>query len=268
MFFKEKTGGNQKMENERIIELIQKGVDVQQNYEKLFAKNKKFILWAIKRRLGITTEYHADALQDGYFAITEAATKFDLGAGVAFTTFLMPYMLKHILKPYKQHYNTAGLVIPSKIREVYYKARKAQSELCNELQRPPTVKEISDKLHISQSRIKEAFDFNQPIVYLDKEITSEDGTETTLGAVICDNLAQTEFERIDESDIKIIVNKALAKLSPSMRKSIKLKYYAELSYKEIGQAMNISAQQARQLVSTAILQLRKDKGILSLKKYL
>ena len=262
MFDKKKDGDN--LENEQLVKLIRKGVDVQKNYEILFAKNKKFILYAIKR-LGIATECYADALQDGYFAIREAVTKFDFSAGVAFTTYLMPHILNSILKPYKKQYNTAGLVISPNIRTLYYKARKAQSELYNELQRSPTVKEISDKIHIPQSKIDEVLIFNESIVYLDKKITSEDGTETTVGDMICDNAAEQDFERIDNSDIESVVNKALAKLSPSMQQCIRLKFYDELPYSKIGQVMNISAQQARQIVLSAITQLRKDKDILSLK---
>lgn len=86
MLDKKKDGDN--LENEQLVKLIRKGVDVQKNYEILFAKNKKFILYVIKQ-LGITTEYYADALQDGYFAIREAVTKFDFSAGAAFTTYLI-----------------------------------------------------------------------------------------------------------------------------------------------------------------------------------
>lgn len=249
-------------EIEQLIKQIQKGVDVQKNCNELYAKYKNFVLWKI-RRLGIETEYYADALQDGYFAIMEAATKFDFSAGVAFTTYLAPYILKYVMTPYQNNYISSGLSVSSDLRNVALKARKAQKELCVELQRLPTTKEIAESINISEKRTADALKSSSFICSLDDKAKKD--SDVTIGELICDDSSITEFECVETADIKYILEKSLARLNPVLQKSIRLKFYNDLSYKKIGEIMNISPIQARNNVNAAIIQLRKDNDILSLK---
>lgn len=258
----EKTPVKVNTKSEQLIKQIQKGVDVQKNCSSLYAKYKDFILWKI-RRLGITTEYYADALQDGYFAIMEAATKFDFSAGVAFTTYLVPYILKYVMTPYQNNYTTAGISVSSDLRNIYFKVRKVQKELCVKLQRLPTTKEIAENINISEKRIADALKSSGFIYSLDDKAKKDN--DVTIGELICDDNSITEFERVETADVKYILEKSLARLTPTLQKSIKLKFYNDLSYKKIGEIMNISPIQARKNVNAAIIQLRKDNDILSLK---
>ncbi len=249
--------------NEEIVKKIQQGIDEEYNLLRLYERNKKFIRLMLRKSF-VDEAYQEDAMQDAYLCMERATRNFDINAGYKFSTFLAGY-LKEVISDYRYRHSVS-IKISTEARQLYFKARKAESELAERFGRKPTTKEIAEYLEVSAEVLQGALIANQEIKSLQQSVLSDD-EDLLLQDAIFDENSFEEYSKIEEYDLPEILNCAVNKLSPTLRRCIRLRFYSEYTIKEISTKLGLTTYQVSVNIDKGIKELRKDKTIQALKNY-
>ena len=176
-----------------------------------------------KKFAGRGVEYD-DLLQVASEALISGVEKYDPDMGAQFTTYITP-TVTGIIKNYFRDYSRA--VRPP--RRVYALASKIRAE-SNEYFKAhgvkPTVRQLSEKLGASEELVMEALEYRSPV--------SLDG-EGHLYDVIPDS--KDNFEVFEDSES---LRAEIAKLDPTERKVVALRFIEGKSQAEAGKILGVS----------------------------
>ncbi len=136
------------MSNEKIVEQIQKGIDVTANQERLWQKNRGFVAWCIRKHVGgCDGQDFDDFMQEGFIGLMEAARSFDAGNGAKFLTYA-EYGIRKCVYRYNG-LNTYMVRVPEYLKTRMRKLAAFKQEYREKYHREPDAEEIQGKLRIS-----------------------------------------------------------------------------------------------------------------------
>lgn len=174
-----------------------------------------------------------DLFQVASEALIQGVEKFDPDLGNRFSTYITP-TITGIIKNYFRDYSRS-MRLP---RRIYVVAAKVREEIDAYYQKhgvKPTVKELSQKLDISEELIQEALECKTP-VSLDSRTTGEDGdNDAPLYDMISDD--SNSFEDFEDAES---LKTEIAKLDPIEQKVITLRFAQGKSQSEVGKLMGVS----------------------------
>ena len=245
------------MENEELVLQIQAGKNKQQNMEQLYTQNRPFIYC-------IATNYSSyadieDLMQEAYFALEEAAKKFDPDKGVKFLTYL-PYQLKSVLGKYICNCGKLKR-IPAYEMERISKYRKYISD-CKVLKGvEPTDQMICDFLEITQrqlNRLRKDL-FESECISIDEQLPGSD--DLTIGETLPDqeNLENQVVTRLSESWATNLIWKIVDELDQKKSQIIVERYKESTTLKELAKRFCVSPERIRSIEHDALLLLRNKK---------
>lgn len=185
-----------------------------------------------KKFAGRGVEYD-DLLQVASEALISGVEKFDPALGNQFTTFVTPTVTGAIKNYFRDYSRTVR--IPRRIYTVSSKVRDAANDYYKEHGVKPTVKQLAAVTGFSEELVVEALEFRSP-VSLDAPVTTgDDGSETALGDVI--SASGDSFEQFE--DIESLKTE-IAKLGPTEKQVITLRYLQGKSQSEVGKILGVS----------------------------
>ena len=183
-----------------------------------------------KKFAGRGVEYD-DLLQVASEALISGVEKFDPDMGTQFTTYITPTvtgMIKNYFRDYSQ-----AIRPPRRIYALATKIRQETNEYYKLTGKKPTVKQLSEKLGASEELIMEALEYRTP-VSLDAKVGGEDG-EGPLYDVIPD--LSDSFEKFEDAES---LRTEIAKLDPTERKVVNLRFVHGKSQAEVGRILGVS----------------------------
>lgn len=139
------------MSNEQIVEQIQNGINVTENQERLWLKNRKFVLMIIKQYCGFTEDLD-DLEQQGFLGLITAAMKFRPDKGTKFITYSAYWIKQSIFR-----YNEAccgSIRVPAYMKANIRKYERYRQECKNQNGRFPTDEEMCIELGISHRSLE------------------------------------------------------------------------------------------------------------------
>ena len=183
-----------------------------------------------KKFAGRGVEYD-DLLQVASEGLISGVEKFNPDLGVQFTTYIIP-TVTGMIKNYFRDYSRA-VRLPRRIYTLAVKVRAEVNEYFKEYGAKPTVKQLSQKLGISEEQIMEALEYRAP-VSLDSTVKSEDG-EGLLYDVIPDD--SNGFEKFEDTES---LRAEIKKLDATEQKVVKLRFVEGKSQAEVGKILGVS----------------------------
>lgn len=183
-----------------------------------------------KKFAGRGVEYD-DLLQVASEALISGVEKFDPDMGTQFTTYITP-TVTGIIKNYFRDYSRS-VRLPRRIYSLATKLRAESNEYFKEHGAKPTVKQLSEKLGVSEELVMEAMEYRAP-VSLDATVTGEDG-EGLLYDVIPDN--NDTFENFEDKES---LRAEIEKLDPTEKKVVTLRFIQGKSQAEVGKILGVS----------------------------
>ncbi|RKD34461.1 FliA/WhiG family RNA polymerase sigma factor [Thermohalobacter berrensis] len=206
---------------------------------------------------GGNVEYD-DLLSYGVFGLIDAIEKFDINRNLKFETYAQIRIRGAIVD------NLRKLDwIPRSLRQKTKEIEKAINKLENKLQRNVTIKDIAEELDKDESEIKtilgQTSTFN--LVSLE-EILTERGEYN-----IYSKSYDTPETIYQNKEIKKILKEVIDSLPEREKLIISLYYYDELTYKEIGEVLNLSESRISQLHSKIILQIKNNLNKIGVNNY-
>ncbi len=193
-----------------------------------------------------------DLYSVGILGLIEAVAGFDLSRGVKFTTYAVPRIRGAVIDELR-----ALDWVPRSLRTRVGQLQRAYVEIENENLRAATDQEISDRLGIT---LKDLDDLllkasRISVLSLDEEVWVAGDSEVSRLEMTA---APTEDPRgdIHREEIQRIMKQAIRNLPEKERLVVALYYINELTFKEIGEVLEVTESRVCQLHSKAVSRLR------------
>lgn len=248
--------------NEKLVQAIQNGEDVENNLEQLYKQNRG-IIFHYARKYVDGDEDIEDYLNEGYFAVMEAAKKYKPEKG-AFNTFL-GYQLLKTFTTYQGKTNPGG--IPLYVYEDIIKYKRALSVLEAETGRTPTPEETAERAGLSTARLnrlQSALLYDSP-TSLYKIVSALGEEETELIDFMPDEydleseVVEKVFrEQIEKKGIWKICEKVL---SPREMEAIRWKYVEDMPVYKLGEKWGVSGTMANIVYNRAMNKLKYNRHL-------
>ncbi len=231
--------------------------------DKMIRCNLRLVVKIAKRYM--TPEWQlCDLIQEGNIGLMKAAEKFDYRKKVKFSTYASWWIKQAIIRSISNKRRIIRL--PYRKEEKLKKINKTISELTQELNRSPSVEEISDKVGYKEIDIINLKNITENFVSIDSEVNEE-------GFVFLNFLNDEKYcpERIlSQDNLKKLTEEILESLKIKEKEILKQRFAFDDRKKEtlksIAKKLGISPESVRQIEIKAIKKIRENYP--HLKEYL
>lgn len=198
-----------------------------------------------------------DLLGYGVLGLMDSIEKFDITKNIKFETYAQIRIRGEIIDNIrKQDW------VPRTLRKRSRDIQEIVFKLENQLGRKPTNEEVAEKLEISvkelERNLSDMSTFN--VSSLEDMLAAQGDYAIDTG----NNTPRTPEEIYENKDMKNVLANSIDQLGERERMIISLYYYENLTYKEIGEVLDLSESRISQIHSKAIIDIKnnfKKQGI-------
>ena len=211
--------------------------------DSLVENNLGLVHLCANRFRGRGIEYD-DLYGAGCVGLVKAASAFDTGRGVKFSTYAVPVILGEI----KRLFRDGGSVKVSRsVRELGMKINRAREQFTVVNGREPTISELAELTGSEPEDVAEAIAVNQPTVSLTDNSDSEDKVGQIDVAV-----PAPDIELVDILSLR----QALQTLDETDRKLIYFRYFKDMTQTKTAKALGMTQVQVSRREKKLLLRLR------------
>ena len=238
------------LSNNEMIQLFKKYKEGDKSAkEKLVNGNLKLVL-SILKKYNNRCDNMDDLFQIGCIGLIKAIDNFDISFDVKFSTYAVPMILGEV-KRYLRDNNS--LRVARSIKDIAYRALQIKEELTNNLNREPSVKEISEKLGVSEYEVTLALDSMKDVISISEPIYNDGGDTIYLIDQIEDK--NSKMNNIDE---KVALNSAINKLKGKEKYIIIERYITGKTQMELADEIGISQAQISRIEKSALNNIKNN----------
>ncbi|SNY36298.1 RNA polymerase, sigma subunit, RpoX/SigF [Orenia metallireducens] len=234
-------------ETKRLISLSQQGD--RRAKDELIKHNLRLVM-KIAHRFKNSGYSIEDIFQIGSIGLIKAIDGFDLSKGVKFSTYAVPLIIGEI-KVFLRDDNIVK--VSRSVKETAYRIKKIKEELEQQLNREPTIKELSEQLGLSAEEIVSALEAVQAPKSIHEQVYQKEGSSLELA----DQLVDDEDHYNDKLNL-LALNHVLKKLDKRSQLIIKLRYFEEKSQGEIAKVLGLSQAQVSRLEKKILKLIRSE----------
>jgi RNA polymerase sigma factor for flagellar operon FliA len=202
---------------------------------------------------GLAADADVDELVSaGTMGLMSALESFDLGRGLAFSTFAVPRIRGAILDELRRQDH-----VPRSVRRKTRSIAAARETLTRTLGRAPEPSEVASALEVDTETLwRWQADVEGAVhVPLDRSAVDRDGT-TASPADFLGNGEELTDDRLTREEEVALLREALLGLKDQERTVLSLYYFEELKAREIAEVLGVSESRISQIRSKALGQLR------------
>ncbi len=180
-----------------------------------------------------------DLYQVACVALLKALGRFDSEKGAAFTSFAVPCMVGEIRNYFRD--DARMIRLPRRGVQLAAQVQRARSELEQTLGRSPRADEIAQKLNVRMEDVLEAIE-----IHAHRTLSLEEGASN----------ASEEDAALEAFETKEQLNSALNALDEKQQSVIRMRFFENLSQKEIAQRLNVSQMTVSRTERSALEKLK------------
>lgn len=219
--------------------------------DKLVTANLRFVITVAKQYqhqgLGLS-----DLIQYGNEGLVKAAKHYDGTKGYKFISYAVWWIRQAIISAIYNASNTIRFSTSHLSRQ--YKIKRSISKLETQLERSPTIEEISQDIDMPVSQVNDIFLYDREIISADSSTGTED---LTIGdAIQGDSYSDTNI--IKESNLEY-VDRIISRLGGREQDIIRLLFginVREQTLEEVGNKFGTTAERIRQIKENALVKLK------------
>lgn len=220
--------------------------------DKLINGNLKLVL-SILKKYNNRTDNMDDLFQVGCIGLIKAIDNFDLSHDVKFSTYAVP-MITGEIKRYIRDNNSVR--IARSIKDISYHALKIKEELTNKNNKEPSIKDIADKLKLSEFEVSNALDSMKDTISMFEPIYNDSGDTIYLSDQLEDK--KNNMNNIEE---KLALKEAFNNLNERERFIIESRYIIGLTQMEIASELGISQAQISRIEKSGLNNIKKNINV-------
>ena len=209
----------------------------------------RYVVGRVKVALPPTFSFE-DISSYGVEGLIDAVEKYTPQNGARFETYALVRIRGNIIDKIRSQ-DFLPRTVRRKIRDV----KQAQEQLKKQFGRPATNKEVAELLGLEIEKVDQILADDTTITSIyDKKGSGDDSMEII--DTIQDSSHLTPHEAYEEKNVKLQLEAALKRLPERERMIMVLYYHENMTFKEIGEAVDISESRVCQIHAQAIMKLK------------
>jgi RNA polymerase sigma-B factor len=192
-----------------------------------------------------------DLFQVACLGLVNAIERFDLGRGVAFSSYAVPTILGEIKRYFRDR--TWSVRVPRDLQDDALKVERVVSELGLRLHREPTVAEIAAKVGADEEAVLEALEASG--AYRAASLQAPWGADEDGGDTLGDAIG-IEERGFAVAEDRATIDRLMRVITPREREVLRLRFAEDLTQAEIGEQVGVSQMQVSRILRQAVSRLR------------
>lgn len=229
------------------LQLLKKAKEGDEEAKNEFVALNLGLVWSVVKKFSNRGYEPEELFQIGSVGLLKAIDKFDFTYNVKFSTYAIPMIIGEIKRFIRDN---SPVKMARSVRDLTIKIQSAKEKLLYELNREPTIIELSEEIGVPPEEIVMGLEAIQPIVSLNDVAYQEDGAPI----YYIDKL--DDGEQLHSQIEKIAVKEALSRLDKLERQIIILRYFKEKSQTEVAKVLGITQVQVSRLEKKILTKIK------------
>lgn len=233
--------------------------------EKLVKSNLRFVI-SVAKQYATDKINLEDLVNEGNIGLIKAVEKFDPNKGYKFISFAV-WWVRKIIMEYVSNYGKTVRIPANRINELS-KLNKyiasVEQKTCHKADIQEVIAEFGKELSVDDLSLLDGLN-NFSIDSLDREISSEEGSGTSVSDLMYDEDDNKTDYLLGETDIKSEINAALSTLKPRNKKIMEMLFglngYNPMTLQEVGDEVGLTREMIRQVKEKSLKAMSQNKRI-------
>jgi RNA polymerase primary sigma factor len=224
--------------------------------ERLVERSLPLVLRTIRRYEGQDVE-RADLIQEGVLGVLRALERYDPGRDVPFAAYAGWWLRQSMQQAIAEQ--SRAVRLPTHVLWDIHRLREERERRYSAAGRDPASAELAHALEWTDGHLDDVLRAERPAASLDAPYPGDEGEVTALGDLVADPLSAEAFEQVLHDAASGSIRALLSTLTERERQIIGWRFGLdgeELSLRQVGRRLGMSAERVRQIEARALAKLR------------